>query len=229
MKLTPVIMTGLLLLSAPLRAEEPASLKTRQDKISYGIGVDLARNFRRLGVEIDPDLMIKAWRDVHSGRKLLLSEEELRGTINEYQAELRQKEVHGRRIAALDNKEEGDAFLQANKKKDGVKTLANGLQYKILKAGDGRKPTDTDTLEVHYRGTLINGTEFDSSYSRGKPTTFKVSEVITGWREALKRMPVGSKWQLFIPPELAYGPRGSGRDIGPNATLIFELELLGIK
>jgi FKBP-type peptidyl-prolyl cis-trans isomerase FklB len=131
-------------------------------------------------------------------------------------------------MAAADNKKEGDAFLAENMKKEGVMALPSGLQYKILKAGSGKMPTDADTVECNYRGTFINGTEFDSSYRTGKPATLKVKGVIPGWQEALKLMPVGSKWQLFIPPQLAYGERGSG-PIGPNATLIFDLELLAIK
>ena len=147
------------------------------------------------------------------------------GELKRRQTEVRMKWVED----AQKNKKEGDAFLTENKKKDGVVTLSDGLQYKILKAGEGRKPTDDDTAEVRYRGTLINGTEFDKSSADGAPETFKVSGVIAGWKEALKLMPVGSKWQLFIPPDLAYGTQGSGRGIGPNATLIFEVELVGIK
>ena len=139
---------------------------------------------------------------------------------------------NGRRLVkavAEENKKIGDAFLEENKKKEGVVALPSGLQYKILKAGDGRKPTDADMIECNYRGVLINGTEFDSSYRTGKPATLKVMGLIPGWTEALKLMPVGSKWQLFIPPQLAYGERGAGRYIGPNATLIFELELIAVK
>jgi FKBP-type peptidyl-prolyl cis-trans isomerase len=222
------ILFLILVLSPPAFCGDATLLKTPKEKLSYGLGVDMARNIQRLDIEVDMEFLVKALNDVLSGGKLLLSEEELRTTVNTFQTEIRQKQVQAARIAGLDNKKEGDAFLTENKKRDGVVTLPNGLQYRVLRSGDGGIPTDTDTVEVHYRGTLINGTEFDSSYGRGKPTTFKVSGVITGWREALKRMPVGSKWQLFIPPELAYGPRGSGRNIGPNATLIFEIELLGI-
>ena len=229
MRLKWMALSGLGLLAAQVNAEETSILKTHKDKVSYAIGVDLARNFQRLGVEVDPDLLVKAWRDVFSGRKLILTEEELRGTINAYQTELRQRQVQDRRLAAHDNKKEGDDFLAENKKREGVVALPNGLQYKIIKEGDGRKPSDADTVEVYYRGTLINGTEFDSSQRGGQPATFKVTGVIPGWKEALKLMSVGSRWLIFIPPELAYGARGAGRDIGPNATLIFDLELLTIK
>jgi FKBP-type peptidyl-prolyl cis-trans isomerase FklB len=146
-----------------------------------------------------------------------------------FQTELRDKQQAKRKAEGDENLKAGEVFLAENRKKEGVVTLPNGLQYKILKAGGGRKPTEADTVEVNYRGTLIDGTEFDSSYKRGKPVTFKVTGVIKGWTEALKLMPVGSKWQLFIPPQLAYGERGAGQAIGPNATLIFEIELLAIK
>ena len=151
--------------------------------------------------------------------------------VNAAQAPLlkTQKETQGTKMVSAENKKEGTAFLARNKTKQGVVTLPSGLQYKILKAGNGKKPVGADTVECHYRGTLINGTEFDSSYRRGQAASFPVSGVIPGWTEALKLMPVGSKWQLFIPPQLAYGAQGSGRDIGPDATLIFEVELLAIK
>jgi len=147
-----------------------------------------------------------------------------------FQVDLRQKQAEATKLAAEKNKKEGEAFLVENKRKEGVVTLPSGLQYKILKAGTGKKPTEGDTVECIHRGTLIDGTEFDSSYRSKKPMTFKVSGgIIQGWSEALKLMPVGSKWQLFIPPQLAYGDRGAGDIIGPNATLIFEVELLAVK
>jgi len=166
-------------------------------------------------------------KDELSGKKLLLSDEELRKTLTAYQQELRRKQMQKRNEAVLDKKKEGDAFLAENKKKEGVVTLPNGLQYKILKAGEGKKPTADDTVEVKYRGTFIDGKEFDSSAAATR--TFKVKEVIPGWREALQLMPVNSKWQLVVPPELAYGEKGMGQAIMPNATLIFEVELVGIK
>jgi FKBP-type peptidyl-prolyl cis-trans isomerase len=220
---------GFLLLAAPVSAEEPTVLKTQKEKVSYGIGVDIGRNFSRLGLDIDMDVLVKGLRDTFSGGKLLMTEDDLRATMSAYQGELMRKQAEATKIAAEDNKKKGDAFLAENKTKEGVVTLPSGLQYKILKAGAGKKPIETDTVEVNYRGTLINGTEFDSSYRAGKPGTFKVTGVIPGWTEALKLMPVGSKWQIFIPPLLAYGERGASRDIGPNATLVFEVELLAIK
>ncbi|MCX5806052.1 MAG: FKBP-type peptidyl-prolyl cis-trans isomerase [Proteobacteria bacterium] len=224
-----ILILGYLFLAVAANAAEESVLKTQKDKINYGIGVSVLRNFKQQ--EIDPDLefVIKGMMDAQSGGKLLLTEEELRSTLDAYQAELKQMHAQAMKAAAIENKQEGDAFLAANKKKEDVVTLPSGLQYKILKAGDGKKPSGNDMVECHYRGTLIKGTEFDSSYRTGKPAVFKVLGVIPGLTEALMLMPVGSKWQLFVPPELAYGIRGAGRDIGPNATLIFELELLAIK
>jgi FKBP-type peptidyl-prolyl cis-trans isomerase FklB len=220
---------GVMLLAAQVSAGEQPVLKTDQDKVSYGIGVDVGRNFKRQGIEVDLDLLLKGMKDGLSEEKLLIPEGELRKIMNTFQSELRQKQVQAMRIAAVENKKIGDAFLAENKTKPGVVTLPSGLQYKILTAGNGKTPTDADMVVCSYRGTLIDGTEFDSS-DPGQPATFKVSGgVIPGWTEALKLMPVGSKWQLFIPPNLAYGARGAGRDIGPNATLIFELELVAVK
>jgi len=220
---------GAWLLAAQASAGETPVLKTPQDNTSYGIGVDVGRNFKKQGVEVDLDLMVKGIKDGLSGGKLLLPDKELRKIMNAFQGELRQKQAEATRIAAVENKKKGDAFLAENKTKAGVVSLPSGLQYTILKAGSGKTPTDADTVEVQYRGTLIDGTEFDSSEA-GQPATFKVKGgVIPGWTEALLLMPVGSKWQVFVPPQLAYGSRGAGRDIGPNETLIFEVELIAIK
>ncbi len=219
----------LLFAAAPIHAQEKQALTTQKEKIGYAIGVDAARNFKRLGLDFDLEALIKALHDVYSGNKLLMSDEEMRTVMTAYQKEIAQKQADAAKITAEKNKKEGDAFLAANKAKEGVITLPSGLQYKILKEGNGKKPTDADTVQVHYRGTLIDGTEFDSSIKRGQPATFPVKQIIPGWREALKLMPVGSRWQLVIPPELAYGAQGAGGEIGPNATLIFEVELLAIK
>ena len=217
---------GMVLLTAQC-AQEPSDLKTEQDKVNYGIGVSVAKNFKQQGVEVDVNLMIKGMKDELSGKKLLMSEDELRKTMIAFQNELRRKQMQEKKLATIDNKKEGDAFLAENQKKEGVVTTPGGVQYKILKAAEGKKPTADDTVEVKYRGTLINGKEFDSSGAQTR--TFKVAEVIPGWREALQLMPVGSKWQLVVPPELAYGERGMGQAIMPNTTLIFEIDLVGIK
>jgi FKBP-type peptidyl-prolyl cis-trans isomerase FklB len=215
--------------AAEVAAEKTSVLQTEKDKVSYGIGVEVARGFQQQGIEVNIDVLVKGLRDALSGAKLLMTEDDLRATLSAFQVELAQRKAQAAKTAAEDNKKAGEAFLAQNKTKEGVVTLPSGLQYKILKAGDGTKPTDADTVECQYRGTLINGAEFDSSYRRGQPATFKVSGVIAGWQEALKLMPVGSKWQLFVPAQLAYGEQGAGDVIGPNATLIFEVELLAIK
>jgi len=167
-------------------------------------------------------------KDAYSGGNLLLSDGELHKGTALYYDKMRQGAMKARNMAAAENKKEGDAFLAENKNKEGVVTLPSGLQYQIIKAAEGRIPSDTDTVECHYRGTLINGTEFGNSHQMGHPATFKVSSAVPGFREALKLMPVGSTWQVFIPPELGYGERGSTAPIGPNVTLIYEIELLAI-
>lgn len=228
MKVLWAVVLGLGLLAAQVSAQEPTVLKTEKDKINYGLGVGVARNFKHQGVDVDVELVIKGLRDTLSGEKLLMTEEELQKTMGAFQAELMKKQAEAAKVAGEKNKKEGEPFLAENKKKEGVVTLPSGLQYKILKAGDGKIPTINDTVTCQYRGTLIDGTEFDSSYKRNQPASFPVKGVIKGWTEALQLMPVGSKWQLIVPPELAYGANGGG-PIEPNATLIFEVELLAIK
>jgi FKBP-type peptidyl-prolyl cis-trans isomerase FklB len=210
--------------SAPAKAE-----MTDKKKVSYGIGVDIGRNFKRLGLDLDLDVLTKGLKDANTGKKLDLSEDELRTIMSNYQNELKQKQIIALKTIGDANQKAGEAFLAENAKKEGVISLPSGLQYKILKKGDGKVPAAEDTVSCNYRGALLDGTVFDSSYPTGKPALFKAGGVIPGWQEALKLMPVGSKWQLFIPPQLAYGQRGAGRDIGPNATLIFEVELTGIE
>ena len=218
----------IMFLAPQVSAEETPVLKTLKEKVSYGLGVDIGKNFKRQGIEADVDFVIKGLKDGLSGEKLLMSEEDLRIIMGAFQHELNKKQMQAKMIAAEDNSKKGEAFLADNKTKEGVVTLPSGLQYKVLKAGDGKKPAEADTVECNYRGTLINGTLLDSSQP-DKPAVFKITGVIPGWKEALLLMPEGSKWQLFIPPHLAYGEKGGGGKIGPNATLIFELELLAIK
>jgi FKBP-type peptidyl-prolyl cis-trans isomerase FklB len=212
-------------------AQEPLALETQKDKESYAIGVETGRNFRRQAMDVDPELVTRGMNDALRGDKLLLTDEELLDAMNTATGKLIVERGRNRLIAAQDNKKEGEAFLAANKTKEGVVTLPSGLQYKIMNAGEGKKPTEADTVECYYRGTLINGTEFDSVSSPMQPATFRLSDpnLIPGFREALKLMPVGSKWHLFIPSQLAYGQRGAGGVIGPYATLIFEVELVAIK
>jgi FKBP-type peptidyl-prolyl cis-trans isomerase len=213
-------------------AAAPA-LTTRKEKFSYALGMNigtgLENNLKKQSVEVDPNLLSQGLKDAMAGGKTRLTQEEAQAVLTEVQTEIRKQQQEKMQQAGAANKTEGEAFLAANKSKDGIVTLPSGLQYKILTAGTGPKPTASDSVVCNYRGTLINGTEFDSSYKRGQPATFGVGQVIKGWTEALQLMPVGSKWQLFIPSSLAYGERGAGAEIGPNATLIFEVELLSIQ
>jgi len=214
-------------------AAAPA-LTTRKEKFSYALGMNigtgLENNLKKQSVEVDPNLLSQGLKDAMAGGKTRLTQEEAQAVLTEVQTEIRKQQQEKMQQAGAANKTEGEAFLAANKSKDGIVTLPSGLQYKILTAGTGPKPTASDSVVCNYRGTLINGTEFDSSYKRGQPATFGVGQVIKGWTEALQLMPVGSKWQLFIPSDLAYGERGGpGGQIGPNATLIFEVELLSIQ
>jgi FKBP-type peptidyl-prolyl cis-trans isomerase FklB len=180
-------------------------------------------------VDTDPDLIARGIKDISAGGKPLLTEQQAQSVMNTFQQQLMAKRDSVNKVMGEKNKKDGGTFLAENKKKEGVVTLPSGLQYKVLKKGSGKKPKAEQTVSVQYRGMLTDGTEFDSSYKRGEPATFPVNGVIKGWTEALQLMPVGSKWQLFVPSDLAYGEKGAGQVIPPNATLIFEVELLSIK
>lgn len=229
MKLRVIVALGILFLASQVNAQEKLVLKNQKEKVSYSIGLNLGRNLgsdlKKQSIDIDPNILAKGIQDALSGANPLMSNEEIQQTMNAFQKEMMVKQEG----VAKKNKAEGEAFLIENKKTEGVKTLPSGLQYKVIKAGSGKKPKVNETVTVHYRGTLIDGTEFDSSFRRGQPATFQVSGVIRGWTEALQLMEEGAKWQLFIPPNLAYGERGAGGVIGPNATLIFEVELISIQ
>lgn len=217
------------LLSGVAHAQSKPSLKTDQEKVSYSIGLDIGANFKRQSVELDSKALAAGISDGLSGAKSALSEDEVKKVLADFQQQMRARAAAMAQQVADQNKKNGEAFLAENKKQKGVVTLPSGLQYKILKEAKGAKPKATDTVSTHYRGTLIDGTEFDSSIKRGQPAEIPVNQVIPGWTEALQLMPVGSKWQLFIPSNLAYGAQGAGNMIGPNSTLIFEVELLEIK
>ncbi len=214
------------------KSTEPAPLTTKTEKFSYALGMNigsgLGANLKKQSVEVDSALVAQGLKDAMAGKKTRLTEDEAKAVLTEVQNDVKKEQQEKMAQAGAKNKTEGEAFLAGNKSKEGVVTLADGLQYKILTAGTGPKPAASDSVVCNYKGTLINGTEFDSSYKRGQPATFGVSQVIKGWTEALQLMPVGSKWQLFIPSNLAYGERGAGGEIGPDSTLIFDVELLSI-
>ncbi len=208
----------------------PLTLKTQKDKASYAIGMNIGKSMHKDSVDVDANILLRGLKDGLSGAKPLLTDDEARAAMTALQADLRKKQEEKMQVQGDANRKAGEAFLAENKTKDGVVTLPSGLQYKILKEGTGPKPAATDTVVCNYKGTLLDNTEFDSSYKRGQPATFPVGGVIKGWTEALQLMPVGSKWELFIPSELAYGARGGpGGGIGPNATLVFEVELMSIQ
>jgi FKBP-type peptidyl-prolyl cis-trans isomerase FklB len=224
---TPAAKTGA---AGSAKTAAPLTLNTPKAKASYAIGMNIGKNLKKDSVEVDPAVLYRALRDAYTGNKLLLTDEEAKAALLALQTEVRAKEEAKTKAAAVENKKTGDAFLAANKTKEGVVTLPSGLQYKIIKEGDGPKPTAEDTVLCHYRGTLVDNTEFDSSYKRGEPLKIPVGGVIKGWTEAIQLMPVGSKWQLFIPSNLAYGERGApGSPIGPNSALVFEVELISIE
>ncbi len=210
-------------------AEDKPQLKDQKDKASYSIGYDIGETFKKQNVDLNPDALFTGLKEALSGKEAALSKEEREKTLQAFQKEMMEKQIAASKEAATKNAAEGEKFLAENKKKDGVKTTASGLQYKVLKEGSGASPKETDTVVTNYRGTLIDGTEFDSSYKRNEPASFPVNRVIKGWTEALQLMKPGAKYQLVIPAALAYGERGAGQLIGPNATLIFDVELLSIK
>jgi len=269
------LLIALLLAAAQASAQTPSIPQTRNERVSYGLGVAMARNVKAQKIEIAPEILVKALRDEFSGQKPVLADTEVRRlvatfsdvsksiasrgvglkldlmilgfedmllerklrvpiqeinrTLIMFQVELQRERNRDLKNLMEDNRRKGEVFLAENSHKEGVVTLPSGLQYKILQAGKGRAATETDTVECRYRGTHLSGLEFESSYRKGRPESFKVTRVILGWKEALKLMSVGSKWQLFIPSHLAYGVVGRGNDIGPNETLIYELELLVIR
>jgi len=223
-----LIAAAALLMAVHVSAEEAPKLANQKDKISYSIGMDIGNNLKRQSLDVDADMLARGVKDAMSGGETLLSDEEARETLAALQQELQEKALERRKQDAEKNKKEGEAFLAENMKKEGVISLPSGLQYKVIQSGNGASPIITDTVETSYRGTFIDGNEFDSSYKRGQTAVFPVNGVIAGWTEALQRMKVGDKWQLFVPPELAYGERGAG-PIGPNTTLIFDVELVSIK
>ncbi len=229
MRQVVVLMVALAMVSSATFAQKKAQLKTQKQKASYGIGMEIGTNFKEQFPDVDVDAMVRGFRDALAGAKPAIAKPELDSVMAVFQQEMVQRRSERIAVAGAKNLKEGETYCSENKGKPGVVTLPSGLQYRIIKEGTGPKPTAKDTVVCNYRGTLINGKEFDSSYKRGQPAEFVLGQVIPGWIEALQMMPVGSKWELVIPANLAYGERSMGADIGPNSTLVFEVELLGIK
>ena len=215
--------------SQPQEQSSAVTLNSQEDKLSYSFGQNIGNSIKQQQIELNLDLLMKGIQDAVAGKESLLTTEEMQNVLKEFQKERFAKLAEERKKLAETNLQEGEAFLTANQAKEGVITLPSGLQYKVITQGSGNTPKATDQVTTHYRGTLIDGTEFDSSYKRGKPATFAVNQVIPGWTEALQLMKEGDKWQLFIPAKLGYGERGvPGGKIGPNATLIFDIELISV-
>jgi FKBP-type peptidyl-prolyl cis-trans isomerase FklB len=223
------LLTGCHLFQQGESTQAKRSVESETEKVSYSIGYNFGRNLKMQDVEVDLGVLLAGLQDGSRGKDPLLSEDQQAETMRNFQMAHMQKQNQKRTEDAEKNQQEGEAFLAQNKEKEGVQTTASGLQYKVVTQGEGAKPTAQDTVVTHYRGTLIDGTEFDSSYARNEPATFPVSGVIPGWTEVLQLMPVGSKYEVYVPAALGYGERGSGPKIGPNATLIFDVELLEIK
>jgi FKBP-type peptidyl-prolyl cis-trans isomerase len=225
----PILAVSLALLLSFCTSEEKIELKDDKAKESYSVGYQFGQNLKKMETDLDAEVLTAAIRDGLSGKESRLSDEEMRAAV----ASLRERTVAAMQASvkeqAQKNLAEGEKFLAENKTKDGVKTTASGLQYKVIEEGEGPSPKAGDTVTVHYRGTFVDGSEFDSSYQRAEPATFPLTGVIPGWTEALQLMKKGSKWELFIPSDLAYGERGAGNRIPPNSTLIFEVELLSMK
>ena len=218
-----------IVLSACQSTQHRTELKTLQDSVSYSIGMDFGKNLKSQKVDINPDVFAQALKDVSGDGKPALTDDQAKSVMMAFQTKMMAAHAEKMRADGEKNKKDGETFLSENKKKDGVVTLPSGLQYKVLTMGKGKKPTAKDNVTVNYRAMLYDGTEFDNSYKNGQPVVFPVGNILPGISEALKLMPTGSKWQIVIPSELAYGERGNGQQIGPNAVLVFEIELLGIK
>jgi FKBP-type peptidyl-prolyl cis-trans isomerase FklB len=229
MKMILMIAVFLTFLAGEATAQERVTPKTQKEKISYTFGINVGKNIKMQEIDLDLNILIAGIKDAINDSIPVMTETEMNEALNALQYEMRTKAEIKQKTIGEKNKKEGEAFLAENKKKKDIVTLPSGLQYRIIKKGNGPKPKADQTVKCNYKGTLIDGTEFDSSFKRGTPAEFPVGQVIKGWTEALQLMPTGSTWQLFIPSDLAYGEHGAGKTIGPNATLIFEVELLSIK
>jgi FKBP-type peptidyl-prolyl cis-trans isomerase FklB len=228
MKLKKTVCWTLLLTASLAWSAEPPVLKTDKDRLSYAIGASIGKNLKTESTEVDLNLLLEGIKANLAGDKMALTDREVRQVMNDYQTQMRQRAAAKRQLAMADNKKSGEAFLAAYKAKAGVQAMPSGVLYEVLKEGTGKKPVESDTVVVNYRGALVNNAEFDST-PPGKPAELKVASVISGWKQALAAMPVGSKWHVVIPSQLAYGERGVGNDIGPNEVLVFDVELVAIK
>jgi FKBP-type peptidyl-prolyl cis-trans isomerase FklB len=228
MKVILWFVIGTLALTRLCSAGEPVEIKDQNDKVNYSIGYQIGSDFKKQGVEIAPEILVRGVKDAQSGAEAPMSKEDMQKTLMDLQQRVKDAEQATGRQAAQENLASGEAFLAENATREGVTTLPSGLQYKVITAGSGASPKRTDQVTVHYQGNLLDGTEFDSSYRRNQPATFRLDRVIPGWTEGLQLMQEGDKWQLFIPAKLAYGEKGSGARIPPNATLIFEVELIKV-
>ena len=229
MKSSLFLGTMCLLIPALALPQQKAAPKTQKEKVSYSIGLDIGRNMKRQTLELDLSQFTRGVQDGIGDAKPLMTDQEIQEVMAAFQKEVMARMEENSRKLGEKNKKEGEAFLAENKKKPGVKTLPSGLQYRVLNEGAGRSPKATDSVVAHYRGTLLDGKEFDSSFKRGEPMTFVLNQMIPGWIEGLQLMKEGAKWQLFIPSALGWGDRGAGQDIGPNATVIFDVELIKVK
>lgn len=219
----------LLMASGCTAQEKKLELNTLKDKVSYGIGLNIGKDFKEQEIDVDVNLLARGIKDSIAGTEPALTDAQMQEAFEAFQKEIVAKQEAKNKAAAEKNLKDGEAFMAENGKKEGVVTLPSGLQYKVIEEGSGKTPAATDTVTVNYRGTLVDGNEFDSSYKRGEPATFPVSGVIPGWTEALQLMKEGAKWQVVIPPALAYGERGAAPVIGPNSTLVFEVELIKVQ
>lgn len=231
-----ILLVAIAVLSSVARAQDAPKdalpepgYKTTIQQASYGIGINIGRNLKSEGLEVDVEALAQGIKDILTGAEPRLTQVQIKAALETFQEEMEAKSAARAKVVGATNMREGKAFLAANKTKKGVVTLPSGLQYTVIKEGNGPSPKVTDTVRTHYHGTLLDGTVFDSSVERNDPATFPVGRVIRGWTEALQLMKVGAKWRLFVPSGLAYGPDGAGGDIGPHATLIFDVELLAIE
>ena len=228
MKLVAAAVMGLAM-STAIVAADATVLNTDLDKLSYSVGIDLGKNLKRQSIEINPTIMAKGIQDGMLGGAMLMTDQQMKDSLAKFQKDLMAKHAAEADKQGAVNKTKGDAFLSQNKAKPGVVVLPSGLQYKIITNGTGSKPGKEDEVTVEYTGTLIDGTVFDSTDKAGKPAAFKVTQVIPGWTEALQLMPTGSTWEIYVPSNLAYGPRSVGGPIGPNETLVFNVHLISVK